>query len=112
MHTKCDGFLFLFLFLFYRRLRPGRGPKATARKILLQLSLALFLLYFVFLVGTDRTQNRRGCIFVAMLLQYLTLASLMWMGVEAQHLYTNVVRLFDPKYDHFLLRASIAAWGE
>ena len=74
--------------------------------------MALFLLYFIFLVGIDTVSNRNGCIFVALSLQYLTLASLAWMGVEAFNLYMKVVRVFDAEPSNFLLKASCIAWGE
>ncbi|XP_072023224.1 latrophilin-like protein LAT-2 [Amphiura filiformis] len=87
------------------------GKNAISRKIRIQFCLALFLLYFVFLVGIDRVSHRGGCIFVAALLHFLTLASLSWMGVEAYHMYLNVVKVFDAIPEHFLLMASLVAWG-
>ncbi len=98
--------------LFYRQLIKGAGARATSRKILIQFSLALCLLYLVFLAGIDQTRNRIGCIFVAVLLHYLTLACLMWMAVEAQNMYTNVVTVLDGQPRHFWIKASIVAWGE
>ena len=98
------------IWLSYRRLRIGIN--ATPRQILINLCLALFFLYFIFLVGIDQVSHRNGCIFVAFLLQYFTLASLMWMGVEAYNLYFVVVRVFDSAPERFVLKAAIVAWGK
>ena len=93
-----------------RRLRTG--PQSTPRKILIQLCTALFCLYLVFLVGIDRVSNLKGCAFVATLLHFLTLASIMWMGVEAHNMYLSVVKVFDVHPEHFVMKASVVAWGE
>ena len=49
---------------------------------------------------------------MAFALQYLTLASLMWMGVEAVNLYQKLVRIFEGPVRHFVLKATVIAWGE
>ena len=104
-----DDVILMELF-FYRRLRIGIN--AIPRQILINLCLALFFLYLIFLVGIEQVSHRNGCIFVAFLLQYLTLASLMWMSVEAYNLYLIVVRVFDSAPERFVLKAAIIAWGK
>ncbi|XP_072050044.1 uncharacterized protein [Amphiura filiformis] len=99
----------LVIFVGFRRLRLGANR--VPRQILIHLCTALFLLYFVFLVGIDQTSNRNGCIFVAFVLQYLTLASLAWMAVESFNLYLKVVRVFDAEPSNFMIKASCGAWG-
>ena len=93
-----------------RRLRIG--SRSIPRKILIQLCTALFCLYLVFLVGIDQVSNLIGCASVATLLHFLTLASIMWMGVEAHHMYQSLVKVFDAPSAHFLMKASVVAWGE
>ena len=88
------------------------GINAMPRQILINLCLTLFFLYLIFLVGIDQVFHRYVCIVVAFLLQYLTLASLMWMGVEAFNLYLIVVKVFDAAPERFVLKAAIIAWGE
>ncbi|XP_072035390.1 adhesion G-protein coupled receptor G6-like [Amphiura filiformis] len=107
--SMCSLLITLIIFISFRQLRSGNN--AISRKILIQFCMALFLLYFVFLVGIDRVSHRGGCIFVAALLHFLTLVSLSWMGVEAYHMYLNVVKVFDAIPEHFLLKASLVAWG-
>ena len=92
-----------------RRLRIG--SRSIPRKILIQLCTALFCLYLVFLVGIDQVSNLIGCASVATLLHFLTLASIMWMGVEAHHMYQLFVKVFGHS-EHFVMRASVVAWGE
>ena len=94
----------------YRRLRVG--SKAVPRHILINLCLALFFLYLIFLVGIDLVSYRNGCIFVAFVLQYLTLACPLWIGVEVFSLYQSLVRGFDVRLCHFVPKATIIAWGK
>ncbi|XP_072025988.1 uncharacterized protein [Amphiura filiformis] len=81
------------------------------KQILICLSFTLLCLYIVFLAGVDRTDSYAGCIVVAALLHYLTLSSVTWMGVEAVNLYLLVVKVFNADVSHFMLKASLAAWG-
>ena len=36
----------------------------------------------------------------------------MWMGVEAHNMYLSVVKVFDVHPEHFVMKASVVAWGE
>ena len=49
----------------------------------------------MFVAGVDRTESYSGCILVAVLLHYLTLSSVSWMGVEAVNLYLLLVKVFN-----------------
>ena len=49
---------------------------------------------------------------MAILLHYFTLASLMWMAVEAVNMYMLFVRVWDSHIHLFLVKASIIAWGK
>ncbi|XP_052834277.1 adhesion G-protein coupled receptor G2, partial [Octopus bimaculoides] len=48
---------------------------------------------------------------VAALLHYFLLTSLMWMTVEALHIYLGVVVVFKTHQPPFMKRSSIVAWG-
>lgn len=76
------------------------------------LALSLCLAQSVFLVGVDRVAvpSPDGlCIFIAILLHYLLLATWAWMLVEGIHLYMMLVRIFyNRKIFYFYLAA---AWG-
>ncbi|XP_072026108.1 adhesion G-protein coupled receptor G4-like [Amphiura filiformis] len=83
----------------------------TPQRILICLSFTLLCLYIVFVAGVDRTDSDAGCKVVAVLLHYLTLSSVSWMGVEAVNLYLLIVKVFDAHVSHFMLKACLAAWG-
>ncbi|XP_071810522.1 uncharacterized protein [Asterias amurensis] len=98
--------LTLVVYLAIRSLRgklPGR--------ILICLSLSLLCLYTIFLIGIEQTATRAGCILVAVLIHYFTLASLAWMAVEATNLYMFLVKVVNLGLRHFLVKASLLAWG-
>ena len=81
-------------------------------RILVSLSCSLLCLYLIFLIGIEQTSSRVGCIIVAVLIHYFTLASIAWMGVEATNLYLKLVKVFNSGVRHFMIKASIAAWGK
>ena len=80
-------------------------------RILICLSLSLLCLYTIFLIGIEQTATRAGCILVAVLIHYFTLASLAWMAVEATNLYMFLVKVMNLGLRHFLVKASLLAWG-
>ena len=86
--------------------------KNQPQRILISLCVALLGLYIVFLAGVDATGSRVGCIIVAVLLHYFTLASLMWMAVEAVNMYLLFVKVLNAYVSKFMIKASIVAWGK
>ncbi|XP_022103957.1 adhesion G-protein coupled receptor G2-like [Acanthaster planci] len=80
-------------------------------RILICLCFSLLCLYLIFLVGIEQTSSGHGCLVVAVLLHYFTLASLAWMAVEATNLYLYLVKVFNIQRRHFVLKASAVAWG-
>ncbi|XP_038054484.1 uncharacterized protein LOC119726730 isoform X2 [Patiria miniata] len=96
----------LVTYLYSKKLRTKRP-----RQILISLCFALLGLYLIFLVGIEATASRGGCTFVAVSIHYFTLASIAWMAVEATNMYLLFVRVLNANISHFLLVASIAAWG-
>ncbi|XP_038062206.1 adhesion G-protein coupled receptor G4-like [Patiria miniata] len=83
----------------------------TPSRILICLCLSLLCLYLVFLVGIEQTSSHRGCQVVAVLIHYFTLSSLAWMAVEATNLYLYLVKVLNIQRRHFVLKASVIAWG-
>ena len=95
------------IFFPYRSLRSK-----TPKRILICLSLTLLCLYFVFVVGVDQNDSSSGCIVVAILLHYLTLSTVTWMGVEAINLYLLIIKVYNAYVSHFMLKACLVAWGK
>ncbi|XP_038068676.1 adhesion G-protein coupled receptor G7-like isoform X2 [Patiria miniata] len=84
-----------------------------SRPIHMQLCVSLLVLYVVFLAGVDGAKgSEAGCVFVAALLHYLTLVSVMLMTVDAWDLYSATVRE-GPVQDKRLhiVRDVVLAWG-
>uniref|UniRef100_A0A3Q4GQI4 G-protein coupled receptors family 2 profile 2 domain-containing protein n=1 Tax=Neolamprologus brichardi TaxID=32507 RepID=A0A3Q4GQI4_NEOBR len=78
------------------------------------LSGALFLLNSSFLLtewGT--TLDQEGvCVFVAAFMHFSLLCSFTWMAIEGLHLYLMLIKVFNTYYKHYLLKLSLAGWGE
>ena len=53
-----------------------------------------------------------GCVFVAALLHYLTLTTMMWMAVEARNMYVSTVKVFPEDTPRYMVKACLIAWGE
>ena len=53
-----------------------------------------------------------GCAFVAALLHYLTLTTMMWMAVEARNMYVSTVKVFPEYTPRYMVKACLVAWGE
>ncbi|XP_071490277.1 adhesion G-protein coupled receptor G6-like [Diadema antillarum] len=81
------------------------------QQILLNLCLALFGLYFVFVIGIDRRYPTAGCVIVGLLIHYFLLASMCWMAVEAAIMYLQFVKVFNTHVSKFMLKACFCAWG-
>ncbi|XP_022088748.1 deleted in malignant brain tumors 1 protein-like [Acanthaster planci] len=97
----------LIIYLAIRKLRSG-----ISRQIFIQFCLSLFLLYIVFLAGIDTGKaSVGGCAFVAALLHYLTLSTMMWMAVEARNMYISTVKVFPEDRPWYMLKACVIAWG-
>ncbi|XP_038051051.1 uncharacterized protein LOC119724185 [Patiria miniata] len=93
----------------YSAIRSLRALEAS--RILISFCFSLLLLYLVFLAGVENTSNRAGCITAAVLMHYFVLTSMAWMGVEAANLYLKLVKVFNSDVQHFMIKASIVAWG-
>ncbi|XP_038051569.1 uncharacterized protein LOC119724541 [Patiria miniata] len=97
----------LILYLAIRKLRSGKS-----RQIFIHFCASLLMLYIVFLAGVDNARGSGGgCVFVAALLHYLTLSTMMWMAVEARNMYVSTVKVFPEDTPRYMLKACLIAWG-
>ena len=98
-----------FLIIYFRQYRNG-----VSGQILLNLCLALLFALVVFLGGIEQVDDESTCIAVAALLHYFVLAAVFWMGVEAFHMFVNIVldRLPGELRRTFVLKCAVVAWGE
>ena len=83
-------------------------------QMLLHMCVSLFGLYASFLVaqqGAHYTTIPGFCFATSAVLQYFMLVYFFWTAVEAVHLYLKLVRVFGADVRHYVLWASIIAWG-
>ncbi len=64
----------------------------------------------VFMVGIDQTDPFGGCVAVSVLIQYFTLASVMWMGAEALLMFQKLVIVFALITRRYLIFVSFVCW--
>lgn len=78
------------------------------------LSGALFLLNTTFLLTEwgARINLDWVCEFVAALIHYSLLCCFTWMAIEALHLYLLLIKVFNTYYKRYMLKLSLAGWGE
>ncbi|XP_022106237.1 hyalin-like isoform X2 [Acanthaster planci] len=97
----------LIIYLSIRKLRSG-----ISRQIFIHFCFSLLMLYIVFLAGIDNAKGSGGgCVFVAALLHYLTLSTMMWMAVEARNMYISTVKVFPEDRPRYMLKACLIAWA-
>ena len=77
----------------------------------MNLCIAIALLLIVFVAGINSTNNILGCQIVAVLLHYLTLVTVLWMGIEAYNLYLQIVKVMAIYQRRFMLKAVLVGWG-
>ena len=75
------------------------------------LCITLAALLIVFLAGAGRTENATACRVTAVLLHYLALATLTWMGVEGYNMYLAFIKVMATYQMKFMLKVSLVAWG-
>nr|XP_034348020.1 adhesion G-protein coupled receptor G6 isoform X1 [Arvicanthis niloticus] len=82
-------------------------------KILMNLSSALLFLNLIFLLdGWITSFGVAGlCTAVAALLHFFLLATFTWMGLEAIHMYTALVKVFNTYIHRYILKFCIIGWG-
>lgn len=82
--------------------------------ILLNLCLSLLFSLVVFLGGIEQVDDEGTCVAMGALLHYFVLVAVLWMGIEAFHMFVNIVldRLPGELGKKFVLKCAIVAWGE
>ncbi|XP_038052771.1 adhesion G-protein coupled receptor G2-like [Patiria miniata] len=97
----------LIIYITIRKLRTGKS-----RQIFIHFCFSLLMLYIVFLAGVDSARGSGGgCVFVAALLHYLTLSTMLWMAVEARNMYVSTVKVFPEDTPRYMVKACLIAWG-
>ncbi|XP_014679514.1 PREDICTED: adhesion G-protein coupled receptor G2-like [Priapulus caudatus] len=96
----------ILTFAMFRKVRTGKSQLT-----LLHLAVALLCLLVIFLVGIELTDNYVGCVAVAVLLHYFTLAAFMWMLVEGFLHYLRYVKVLGTYVPGFMWKACLLAWG-
>jgi len=79
-------------------------------KFHIQLCIALFCLLLVFMVGIDRNENEIVCTAMSALIQYFTLAAMLWMGAEAVLMFQKLIIVFGKITVKYLVIVSLICW--
>uniref|UniRef100_A0A3B5AZY0 G-protein coupled receptors family 2 profile 2 domain-containing protein n=1 Tax=Stegastes partitus TaxID=144197 RepID=A0A3B5AZY0_9TELE len=101
--------LCVFVFLFLRNHKLDYSIS-----IHVSLSGALFLLNTTFLLTEwgATVDLDWVCVFIAVSLHYSLLCCFTWMAIEALHLYLLLIKVFNTYYKHYMLKLSLAGWGD
>ena len=83
-------------------------------QVVLHLCSSMLLSNVAILIGFHKKQvdDDVGCIVVAVLSHYFTLATLLWVSVTAQHVFKLLGHEVAPKERCFILKRSLIAWGK
>ena len=76
------------------------------------MCLALFLMYLVFAIGVERTENHIVCTGASVLIHYFTLTSVLWMGAEAVLMFKKLIIVFGRITTTFVVIVSLICWGK
>ena len=95
----------LYLIMLIRKLRKREASKFHA-----QLCIAIFLMLLIFVVGVERTENDAVCTAMSVLIQYFTLASVMWMGAEAVLMFQKLILVFGRITTKYIVTVSLVCW--
>ncbi|XP_074618184.1 uncharacterized protein LOC141877191 isoform X3 [Acropora palmata] len=87
-----------------------RGLSATRFRIHLNLCIALTGSLVLFISGIEATQIKGVCIAVAIMLHYFFTASFSWMCIEAVHLFTKIVSVFNVQVRRLRYYVAVG-WG-
>ena len=69
-------------------------------------------MFLIFVIGISHTEHKAGCVIVAMLIFYFTLASFMWMAAEAVLMFQKLVIVFMDITTKYIVTVSIVCWGK
>ncbi|XP_033097906.1 adhesion G-protein coupled receptor G2-like [Anneissia japonica] len=92
--------------LFSKKLRTSQ-PQI----IMMNLCVALFCLYLIFIFGIGLAdQGTTACKVVAIFVHYFLLSSIAWTAVEATNMYYLVIKVFDSPKSTFMWIGAALAW--
>nr|XP_055070158.1 adhesion G-protein coupled receptor G2-like isoform X2 [Misgurnus anguillicaudatus] len=91
----------------------SNARKEVSTSIHVSLSAALFLLNISFMLSEwAATLNiNEVCVFIAVTIHYSLLCCFTWMAIEALHLYLLLVRVFNIRIKHYMVKLSVLGWG-
>ncbi len=95
---------------FVRSFHLRRLRKRDATKFHVQLCVAIGCMLIVFVVGVDRSEVFGICVTMSALIQYFTLASVMWMGAEALLMFQKLVIVFIQFTTRYFVIVSLVCW--
>ena len=101
----CTFFLEPFFFFLFRQIR-----KRDASKFHAQLCIAMFFMLLTFLVGIDRTEHEVGCTISSLLIQYFSMASVVWTVAEALLMFQKLIIVFGRITAKHITILSVIAW--
>ena len=82
-------------------------------KFHVQLCVALLFMYFIYLIGIERTEIEEVCTAFSFFLQYSVLASVFWMGAEAVLMIkVFIIDVFERASAKFIVIVSFICWGK
>ena len=111
MLSCCYCKLIQYLMIVFNCFRKIRQKIITIFHI--QLCIALFLMYLMFIIGILRVEHEVVCSIMSALIQYFALASVSWMGAEALlMLKTLVINVFYGPTKNFIIVTSVVCWGK
>ncbi|XP_054772396.2 adhesion G-protein coupled receptor G6-like [Lytechinus pictus] len=107
------------------------SPKLRQKQpnqIFMSICLSLLFLYVTYIMVVILNQQRLvvvesevdlgdekdveiWCFCLAALIQYFTLTSLVWMGVEGVNMYQLFIKVLNARIPGFMAKASLVAWG-
>ncbi|OQV15572.1 putative Adhesion G protein-coupled receptor L3 [Hypsibius exemplaris] len=104
-------FATVLTYCFFRHLRVD-----NAGKILINLCVAIGFLNVAFVVGSFLSTSvlpfKLPCAVMSSVIHFFSLASFMWMGIEAFNMYQLLIRVFfTVQQKHFILKRAILGWG-
>ncbi|GAU88326.1 hypothetical protein RvY_01043 [Ramazzottius varieornatus] len=99
----------IITYSFFRHLHADR-----AGKILINLCVAIAFLNLCFVIGglMPLISVDIPCAVMSTLIHFFSLASFVWMGIEAYNMYLLLIKVFfDPTTKNFILKRMLVGWG-
>ena len=105
--SQLEGYLLAFIVSLYFICRKLRQLDNSTFHI--QLSIAMLGMLLVFLIGSE-VKVDVVCTIVSILIQYFSLASVLWMGAEAVLMFQKLVLVMRATTRKFIIVVSLICW--